>query len=406
MTLHAGTKIGRYEILSQLGVGGMGEVYLADDSKLNRRVALKVLPQDVASKQGRMSRFVREAKAAAALNHPNIAHIYEIDEVDGHHFIAMEYIDGVTLREKILSGSSDLKELLRYLRQAAEALAKAHAAGIVHRDLKPDNVMITRDGYAKILDFGLAKLIEGEGDTETEGRETVGTGRDGEDQTIAMSSRLPVAALPDLPTSLSLPGTVMGTVGYMSPEQAQGKIKELDHRSDIFAFGCLLYEAATGRKAFAGKDALDSLHNIVHAPTPQIKDSNPAAPEDLQRIVRRCLAKDPDKRYQSIKEVAIELDELRQELQASSELHNSVQQTASGVASSQSSHNITQGSASDTTIPPESLSTRASSAEYIVRGVKQNKKIIFAAFALILFAAASFAIYHYWLRPKSVARAL
>src|SRR5688500_4302909 len=153
MTVAAGTKLGRYEIRSQIGAGGMGEVYLADDTKLDRKVALKVLPEDVASKQERMARFVREAKAAAALNHPNIAHIYEIDQVDGHHFIAMEYIEGVTLREKIYRDSGDLKTFLRHLRQVAEALAKAHAAGIVHRDLKPDNVMITKDGYAKILDF-------------------------------------------------------------------------------------------------------------------------------------------------------------------------------------------------------------------------------------------------------------
>src|SRR5438876_1388980 len=160
MSLSAGTRLGRYEIRSQLGKGGMGEVYLAEDTKLNRKVAIKILPAEVASDQERMRRFVQEAKAAAALNHPNIAHIYEVGEADGMNFIAMEFIDGHTLRELIYGRQTDLAKLLRYLQHAAEGLAKAHAAGIVHRDLKPDNIMVTHDGHAKILDFGLAKLIE------------------------------------------------------------------------------------------------------------------------------------------------------------------------------------------------------------------------------------------------------
>src|SRR5438876_2266907 len=159
MPLNAGAQLGRYEIRSKIGEGGMGEVYLAQDTKLDRRVALKILPADVASNRDRMERFVREAKAAAALNHPNIAHIYEIGEHDGTNFIAMEFIDGQTLRE-LIRNHADLRKLLRHLQHVAEGLAKAHAAGIVHRDLKPDNIMITRDNYAKILDFGLAKLIE------------------------------------------------------------------------------------------------------------------------------------------------------------------------------------------------------------------------------------------------------
>src|SRR6266699_2506644 len=167
MTLETGTCVGRYEIRSQVGAGGMGEVYLAADTRLHRKVALKILPADLASNQDRMRRFIQEAQAAAALNHPNIAHIYEIGESggspsvrEGVHFIAMEFIDGATLREKIHREQADLGKLLRYLQHAAEGLAKAHAAGIVHRDLKPDNIMVTRDGHAKILDFGLAKLIE------------------------------------------------------------------------------------------------------------------------------------------------------------------------------------------------------------------------------------------------------
>src|SRR6267378_3276196 len=160
MSLSAGTKLGHYEICAQLGAGGMGEVYLAQDTKLDRKVALKILPTELAANQDRMRRFTQEAKAAAALNHPNIATIHEIGESDGVNFITMEFIDGATLREKIHHEQTDLRKLLRYLQHVAEGLAKAHAAGIIHRDLKPDNVMITGDGHAKILDFGLAKLIE------------------------------------------------------------------------------------------------------------------------------------------------------------------------------------------------------------------------------------------------------
>src|SRR5437667_11610918 len=160
MTIAAGTKLGRYEIRSKIGEGGMGEVYLAEDTQLHRKVSLKVLPADVAANKDRMRRFNQEATAAAALNHPNIAHIYEIGESEGTNFIAMEYIDGQTLRHLIHEKQTDLPKLLRYLQHAADGLAKAHAAGIVHRDLKPDNIMVTREGHAKILDFGLAKLVE------------------------------------------------------------------------------------------------------------------------------------------------------------------------------------------------------------------------------------------------------
>ena len=323
MTLEPGTKLGRYEIRAKIGAGGMGEVYLAQDTKLDRKVALKILPADLASNQDRMRRFVQEAKAAAALNHPNIATIHEIGEHDGTHFIAMEFIDGQTLREKIHSEQTELSKLLRYLQHVAEGLAKAHAVGIVHRDLKPDNIMVTRDGHGKILDFGIAKLSERRGDGER------GPKGDEEPTVLSPVSRLlPVSPSPDLGTS---PGMILGTIGYMSPEQAQGRVNEIDHRSDIFSFGCILFEAVTRHKAFEGRDALDSLHNIVHAPTPQITDLNPLMPDELQRIVRRCLAKDPDKRYQSIREVAIEIEDLRDLVKRDS-LHDSTYRTASSPA--------------------------------------------------------------------------
>src|SRR5437667_12249151 len=364
MTLAAGTKLGRYEIRSKIGEGGMGEVYLAQDTKLDRRVALKILPTEVASNQDRMNRFVLEAKAAAALNHPNIAHIYEIDEVDGQHFIAMEFIDGQTLRECIHGRQADLKKLLRYLQHVAEGLAKAHAAGIVHRDLKPDNSMITRDGHAKILDFGLAKLIEPQGEKlEGEG------GLASEVATVLHST----------------PGIVRGTAGYMSPEQAQGKTREVDHRSDIFSFGCILYEAATGQKAFAGKDTLDSLHKIAYAPAPLIKETNANAPDELQRIVRRCLAKDAEDRYQTIKDVVIELKEVRRELQGA-RIDATLPLLTGSIATSALGMRATHGQTYSATAstPPTSLLTHSSSAEYIITGIKQHK--LAAAISLIVHA--------------------
>src|ERR1700682_160180 len=224
--LAANTTLSHYLIVSKIGAGGMGEVYLAQDTKLDRKVALKILPAEVASNRDRMDRFVREAKSAAGLNHPNIAHIYEIGESEGTNFIAMEFVDGQTLREKIHREHTELRKLLRFLQHAAEGLARAHAAGIVHRDLKPDNIMVTRDGHAKVLDFGLAKLIEQNKQLDMSAEEM---------------SALPTAMIP----LHSQPGTVIGTVGYMSPEQAQGRVNEIDHRSDIFSFGCIVFEAAT-----------------------------------------------------------------------------------------------------------------------------------------------------------------
>ncbi len=313
----------------------MGVVYAAQDTKLDRKLALKVLPVELAAHRDRMERFIREAKSAAALSHPSIAQIFEIGEHDGVHFIAMEFIDGVTLREKIHREHTDLRKLLRHLQHVAEGLAKAHSAGIVHRDLKPDNVMVTRDGHAKILDFGLAKLIET--------APNVGFNEE--------LSQAPTAVLH------STPGVIMGTVGYMSPEQAQGRVNEIDHRSDIFSFGCVLFEAVTKRKPFEGKDQLDSLHNTVHGPTPNVKEINAALPDDLQRIVRRCLAKDPERRYQSMKEVAIELEELGQDLRATAEFE-SLHQTASSAPLSDPATRV-DSSASTATIAaaPPTIST-------------------------------------------------
>jgi serine/threonine protein kinase/Flp pilus assembly protein TadD len=357
MTLTAGTKLGRYKIRSKLGEGGMGEVYLAEDTELDRRVALKILPAEVASQRDRMERFVREAKAAAALNHPNIAHVYEIGEVDNLHFIAMEFVDGVTLREKIYREPTELQKLLRLLQHTAEGLAKAHAAGIVHRDLKPDNIMVTRDGHAKILDFGLAKLV-----TPTFPGAISQAG----------SSELPTAAMP----YHSVSGSVMGTVGYMSPEQVQGQVNEIDQRSDIFSFGCILFEAVTRQKPFEGESVIKSLHKIVYEPAPSITDLNPNAPAELQRIVRRCLAKDKEERYQSIKDVAIELKELRREMKEG------------GGTGAPSPISTSTGSTAHT------VSTSTSSAEYLFSGIRRHKLVSVTVAAI--FVALAGAGFFYW----------
>jgi serine/threonine-protein kinase len=359
VSISQGTKLGRYEIRSKIGAGGMGEVYLAEDTQLHRKVALKVLPTEVASNRDRMRRFVQEAQAAATLNHPNIAHIYEIGADDGVNFIAMEFVDGKTLREFIHSGQTDLRKLLRYLQHVAEGLAKAHAAGIVHRDLKPDNIMITRDGHAKILDFGLAKLIE---------QRPASTSPGG-------SSEVATAVMPQH----SSPGTVIGTVGYMSPEQAQGK--SVDQRSDIFSFGCILYEAATGRRPFAGDSIIDTLHKIIYEPAPAITDFNPSASPDLQRVIRKCLAKEREKRYQTIRDTANDLEELIDELKGPSDIERSVAPSASATTSA-------AAKSTDDDVRGESTVSvshqAASSAEYVVSAIKQHKLAsVIALFVLV-----------------------
>jgi eukaryotic-like serine/threonine-protein kinase len=378
MLLGPGTKLGRFEIRSKHGEGGMGEVYLAHDTKLDRKVALKILPPDVASNRDRMGRFVREAKAAAALNHPNIAHIYEIGESDDVHFIAMEFIEGETLRELIYDRRSELAKLLRYLQHAAEGLAKAHAAGVVHRDLKPDNIMVTRDGHAKILDFGLAKLIE--------------------PQPPALSRSAASEVATAILQNHSTPGTVLGTVGYMSPEQAQGKTDEIDQRSDIFSLGCILFEAATGRRAFEGRDPIDTLHKIVHEPTPRIRDFNPSAPDDLQRIVRRCLQKDPDRRYQSIKDIAIELEELLDQLKSAAEMDRPTA-TSMSVGTMVGAGSTAGGaSASVSKVPRSTISS-----EQIVVEIKRHKKGFAVALAALAVAAAGLGYGLYYLLSRGAA---
>jgi eukaryotic-like serine/threonine-protein kinase len=266
-----GTRVGRYEILSLLGTGGMGEVYAAHDSNLGRQVALKILPSHRTSDPERVARFVREARASSALNHPAIVSVHDAGSDGDVHFLAMELIDGQSLSAWMKKSRKESRSI-EMMAQVAEGLARAHANGIVHRDLKPDNIMITRDGYAKIVDFGVAKLTERFGS------------RAGH-------------------TGVTTPTSRIGTTAYMSPEQVEGKI--VDHRADVFAFGTVLYELMAGKNPFASPQYADTLHNIVHLDPPLDRLS-----PKLRRIVRRCLRKDPDDRYQSMRDVALDLREV------------------------------------------------------------------------------------------------
>jgi len=276
-----GRTISHYEIVDKLGEGGMGVVYKARDSHLDRFVALKVLPPEKVADPGRKRRFVQEAKAASALNHPNIVTVHDIDQADGVDFIAMEFVEGKTLDEAIGRKGLKLNEALKYAIQIADALARAHSAGIVHRDVKPGNVMVTGDGRAKVLDFGLAKL------TETAVRP--------EDETKTALASTEV-------------GAIVGTPSYMSPEQAEGK--KVDARSDIFSFGLMLYEMLTGRRAFRCDTPAMTLAAILHVEPPPLE---PTIPRDLVKVVMRCLRKDPTRRFQNMGDVKVELEELREE---------------------------------------------------------------------------------------------
>jgi Tol biopolymer transport system component len=285
MTFAAGTKLGPYEILAPIGAGGMGEVYRAKDPRLGREVAIKVLPAAFSQDADRLKRFEQEARSASALNHPNIVTIHEIGKANGSSYIAMELVDGPSLREMLASGPIASKKLLDVSVQIAEALAKAHGAGIVHRDLKPENVIVSKDGYVKLLDFGLAKLFVAPQDQVT-----------------------------GAPTAIqeTQPGTVMGTVGYMSPEQASGK--PADFRSDQFALGSILYEMATGKRAFQKGTGAQTLAAIIQDEPEPVAQVNPKAPAPLRWIVERCLAKDPDERYASTRDLARDLKSVREHI--------------------------------------------------------------------------------------------
>ena len=278
--LTSGTKLGPYEIQSQLGAGGMGEVYRARDARLDRTVALKILPSAFSADPDRLHRFQHEAKVLSALNHPNVLAIYDVGEENGVRFLVSEFLEGQSLRDTLAVGTLSRRRLIEYALDVAKGLAAAHEKGIVHRDLKPDNIFITRDDRVKVLDFGLAKQVP-----------------DAASDSATMTGAVP-----------TIPGTVMGTVGYMSPEQVRGL--PLDHRSDIFSFGAVLYEMASGTRAFRGDSSVETMNAILKEEVPELSESGVHVSPGLERIIRRCLEKKPERRFQSASDLAFALDAL------------------------------------------------------------------------------------------------
>jgi len=349
--LTPGTKLGRYEIRSKIAEGGMGEVYLALDTELNRTVAVKILHQAVVANDQRMRRFIQEAQAASALNHPHILTIHEIGSAGNSKFIATEFIDGDTLRKRINSGSQKLNEILEIAVQTAGALGAAHAAGIIHRDIKPENIMVRRDGYVKVLDFGLAKLSEPSvfaSDTEALTKAMVNTRE----------------------------GTIMGTANYMSPEQARGI--DVDARTDLWSLGVVLYEMITGTGPFVGETATDSISLILQKEPVPLTSYIKGVPAELERIVSKSLTKDREERYQTAKDLLIDLRNLKRKLEVDAELDRTVPPELRGPLSTAS------GTAATTVSP--TTEPALSSAEYIFSGIKGHK-IAAAVGALVLLAA-------------------
>jgi eukaryotic-like serine/threonine-protein kinase len=364
-----GETLSHYRIISKLGVGGMGEVYLAEDTRLGRKVALKILNVDLTKHEDRVGRFEQEARAASALTHPNILTIFDIGTEGSTHFIATEYIDGPTLRSLLMRARMKLGEVLDVAVQAAGALAAAHAAGIIHRDIKPENIIVRPDGLVKVLDFGLAKLIE-----------TQIPSRDSGARTIAKAN--------------TDPGTVMGTAAYMSPEQARGQ--DVDARTDIFSLGVVIYEMIAGRAPFEGETASHVIVSILEKEPAPLTRSSPDAPSELERIVTKALAKDKDERYQTIKDLLIDLKRLKQRRDLDAEIERSI----SPDTISRSTVATSSGPAVVATAPPvissgDGAARTTSSAEYLVSGIKQHKKGAFAGITLIVIAIAALLYFFY-----------
>jgi eukaryotic-like serine/threonine-protein kinase len=367
--LKNGQQIGHYKILSAIGAGGMGEVYLAEDTRLRRKIALKVLPENIAQDEDRLRRFEQEAFAASALNHPNILTIHEFGAENGCHFLASEFVEGETLRERLKSDELSLKEAVGIAEQIAFALAAAHAAGIVHRDIKPENIMLRRDDrIVKVLDFGLVKLTEKKAenpDTEAETRALVQT----------------------------TPGVVMGTVSYMSPEQARAK--ETDARTDIWSIGVVLYEMLAGKVPFAGETINHTIVAILEK-EPLLLEN---VPEELQRIVRKALTKEKEMRYQTARDLLIDLKNLRRNLDIQGELERSVIPNRATAATKQVKENETQIYSSksieetnDEAVKATQNLTNSSSLEYAVTQAKSHKLTTIIV-AVVLLGAISAALY-------------
>src|ERR1700757_1750429 len=282
MPLTPGEKLGPYEILSPLGAGGMGEVYRARDTRLDREVAIKVLPESFAQDADRLRRFEQEARTVAALNHPNILGVYDFGQHRGSPYMVCELLEGESLREKVQQGPMSQRRVVEYASQIAEGLAAAHDKGVVHRDLKPENVFVTEDGRLKVLDFGLAKLAR---------KERSSTAGEGATATVPVQT---------------MPGMVLGTAGYMSPEQVRGK--DADARTDIFALGAILYEMLSGQRAFKGESSIETMNAILKEDPPELQTEKLKLSPGLERVVRRCLEKEPARRFHSARDVGFALE--------------------------------------------------------------------------------------------------
>jgi len=372
MAIVPGTQLGRYEIRAKIGEGGMGEVYLAEDTELERQVALKVLLPEIAGDEDRVRRFVQEAKAASALNHPNILTVHEIGSFENSRFISTELIKGETLRDRLQGDPLTLHESLDVALQVAAALNAAHGAGIVHRDLKPENIMLRDDGLVKVLDFGLAKLTGSE--------PAAGAGESKTDEEAKTRLR-----------HQTRPGMVMGTVSYMSPEQARGL--QIDSRSDVWSLGVVLYEMLTRQTPFAAETMNDSIAAIL-TKEPAPLDGN--TPSELQRIIRKSLQKKADERYQTVKDFQLDLQNLKRELEFSEELERSQIPSftkSANVSASQLSGNARVIQTASVSTQP-SPSSQPSGVGYLISEIKRHKLGVPMALALLVVAAISLG---YWL---------
>src|SRR6266480_3662606 len=358
MPIASGTQLGRYEIRSLLGAGGMGEVYLAKDTDLDRLVALKILSSEFTSDQQRVLRFVQEAKAASALNHPNILTIYESGKAETTAFIATEFVDGLTLRQRMQPTAMKLSEILDIAIQVASALLTAHAAGIIHRDMKPENVMIRPDGYVKVLDFGLAKLTE------------------------AKQSDSGATTLVE-----TEPGVVMGTTRYMSPEQVRGL--EVDARTDIWSLGVMLYEMCAERPPFGGATNSDVMAAILERePVPLARYSRDL-PESLEWIVTKSLNKEKDERYQTARELLSDLRKVKRREEFDAEVERSTPpelESSPLVATKGGPSPLASQTAKSGVVTAGVVTPALSSPEYTVRAVKRYKKTAAVAASFVVLA--------------------
>ena len=354
------TALGHFTILSKIGAGGMGEVYLAQDTHLDRKVALKLLPSEVASDHERMRRFVQEAKAASALNHPNIITIFEVGQSDSRHFIATEFIDGQTLRQLMRRGHSKLNDVLDISIQAVSALAAAHEAGIVHRDIKPENIMVRRDGYIKVLDFGLAKLTEAEGSTPDPEART---------KTLVNTDA----------------GTVLGTATYMSPEQAKGKY--VDGRTDLWSLGAVIYELVAGHAPFEAETSSEVIGLILNKEPLPLARFDREAPAELDRIVMKALTKELDERYQTARDLLVDLKRLKRQHELEAEIERTAPPDFRSLSGT-GAHRVAtseQVTAAASATQSSQVTHQITSAEYIVSEIKRHKKG-FALSGAVVFA--------------------